>query len=221
MKKHLDKLHIYRFEFLLFALVMVLFNKAFFSNQHIYVNYVWPLNMVLLGLASVAMFNFYTGFIHYIKNTLFVLSIIIPFFSEQIFNSKTLTFLGLTTYILYYVLILIEVLKQITRKGEITLSIILGSLCGYLLLAVIAIFSFLLTEFFIPGSYNGIKYNNIPDLYNQISYFSLITIATVGYGDIAPSSESARLIAAFFGICGQFYMVTLVGIIISKFTSKN
>ena len=48
----------------------------------------------------------------------------------------------------------------------------------------------------------------------------MVTLATVGYGDITLATETARLTTMFFAISGQFYMVALVGIIISRFTSK-
>jgi hypothetical protein len=41
-------------------------------------------------------------------------------------------------------------------------------------------------------------------------YFSLTTIATVGYGDIAPLTLQARYAAVAEGIAGQFYLAILV-----------
>lgn len=71
----------------------------------------------------------------------------------------------------------------------------------------------------IPNSFKGIEGGAVPDAYNQISYFSLITLTTIGYGDITPANDSARLLAAFWGLIGQFYMVAVVGIIISRYTA--
>jgi hypothetical protein len=41
-------------------------------------------------------------------------------------------------------------------------------------------------------------------------YFSLTTIATVGYGDITPLSLQARYASVAEGIAGQFYLSILV-----------
>lgn len=214
-----QKIHLYRFEFLLLSLCLVLFNKIFFPDQDVYVRYVWPVNMILLGLASRVIFKEeHIRFLRWSKNTLFLGSVLIPLFAGFVFSSKIWSITGILVYISYYIIILTEVLRQITRRGEINLSVILGSLCGYLLLIIIATFSFLITEIFVPGSFSQTNPENIPVFYNQMSYFSMITIATVGYGDITPLTDSARLLASFFGIMGQFYMVTLVGILISKFT---
>ena len=45
----------------------------------------------------------------------------------------------------------------------------------------------------------------------QMRYFSYITLATVGYGDIVPRTSGARTMAILEAILGQFYLVALVG----------
>jgi voltage-gated potassium channel len=221
MKSIVHHLHRYRFEVLLITLLMVLFNKIFFVQEELYQHYVWPFNLVMLGVASLGIFKEHNRWLRAVKNVLLVAGLTIPFLVSVIFTSKTLTLLAIGVYMLYYSWIWVEVLRQITRKGEITVSLVFGSLSGYLLLMVVALFTFLLLAYLQPGAFGGLTGTSIPETYRQLSYFSMITIATVGYGDIVPVSDSARLLAAFFSICGQFYMVTLVGIIISKFSSKT
>ena len=41
-------------------------------------------------------------------------------------------------------------------------------------------------------------------------YFSLTTLATIGYGDITPVTLQARYAAVAEGIMGQFYLAILV-----------
>jgi len=60
----------------------------------------------------------------------------------------------------------------------------------------------------------GKSYDGLP------AYFSFITLTSIGFGDMYPITDMTRLVTAFFGMVGQFYMVAVVGIIISKFTSK-
>jgi hypothetical protein len=214
-----EKFDTYRFEGLLFALLMVIFNKIFFEAAF-YSSCVWEGNMVLLGIASLGIFREQKLFWRIVKNTLFLLVIIVPIFSTEIFSSYSLTLSALIAYVLFYVLIFTEVLRQITQKAEVTLSIILGSLCGFLLLVIISVFGFLLQNHFEPDSFNGIKGDSVSETYHQFAYFGIITLTTIGFGDITPATDNARLLTAFWGVVGQFYMVGIVGIIISKFTSK-
>jgi len=41
-------------------------------------------------------------------------------------------------------------------------------------------------------------------------YFSLVTIATLGYGDIVPKMPLSRFVAALEAVVGQFYIAILV-----------
>jgi hypothetical protein len=122
---------------------------------------------------------------------------------------------------MFYGLLFIEVFRQIIRSKDITESIVFGSLSGYLIIVLLATFSFISYFLLNPLGFNGIKGTSIPELYQEFTYFSVITIASIGYGDITPASTTARLLSSFWGIVGQFYMVALVGIIISKFSSKS
>lgn len=210
----------YRFEFLLAALLLVLFDRAFFTDETVYTSIVWPVNMILLGLSSRIIFREKIAWIRWLRSLLFLLSVIIPLAFGIIARYVILIELSFMVYVLYYSIIFSEVLRQIFQRSEATVSVILGSVSGFLLMIVIAQFSFLQLEFSHPGSFNGLEQGSIPSLYNQLSYFSMVTMATVGYGDIAPKSETARLVTMFFTIAGQFYMVALVGIIVSRFSAK-
>jgi hypothetical protein len=103
----------------------------------------------------------------------------------------------------------------------VTASVVVGALCGYLLLVVIGIFTFMILEYLQPGCFKGTTNDNITVFYQEITYYTMITMSTIGYGDIVPVWHVARMLSAFFGIVGQFYVVTFVAIIVSKFSSRN
>lgn len=214
-------IHVYRFELLLFGLMMVIFNKIFFFSAGFYTKYVWPLNMLLLGIVSVAMFKEWKKEIRWFKNLLFLMVVLVPLLASYIFSNRIFTIVALMAYMTFYSIIFIELMRQIIKKSEVTESVIIGSLSGFLLIIIVCSFSFLLIGYLVPHSFNSVKGETIPDRYHQIVYFSSITLSTIGYGDISPANDQTRLLAAFWGIIGQFYMVAVVGIIISKFTSKS
>ncbi|MFD2200953.1 potassium channel family protein [Shivajiella indica] len=144
----------------------------------------------------------------------------IPIAPKVFFSSDKWTIVSLLAYLLFYSFLFYSVMVQITQKKEVSESVIYGSLSGFLLLLVLATFSFLLLDLSIMDSFLHISGDSIPSKYQQFSYYSLITLTTIGYGDITPVSEQARLLAGFWGVVSQFYMVAIVGIIISKYTSK-
>jgi hypothetical protein len=51
-------------------------------------------------------------------------------------------------------------------------------------------------------------------------YFSLITLSTIGYGDIVPISGEARIVAALEGVTGVLYIATTVALLVSRFRNE-
>jgi hypothetical protein len=52
-------------------------------------------------------------------------------------------------------------------------------------------------------------------------YFSFITLSTVGYGDIIPVSEVARMLAMVEAMFGMFYMALLIARLVSLYSSNS
>ena len=52
-------------------------------------------------------------------------------------------------------------------------------------------------------------------------YFSFITLCTVGYGDIAPVSSAARMLAAMEAMTGTIYMAVLIARLVSMHSSPT
>jgi ion channel len=51
---------------------------------------------------------------------------------------------------------------------------------------------------------------------SQYVYFSYVTLATLGYGDLTPATAIGRLLAVFETIAGSLYLVTAVSLIVSR-----
>jgi len=219
-KKIHRKLDQYRYEFLLAALLLLIFDKIFFVDNAIYLKYVWSFNMLLIAIACYGIFIERSKKIKTIRDIFSTIAISIPFAFAFLATNTWFFYIIIYFYIIYYIFIFSEVMYQITQSREVRINVIIGSFCGYLLLSMIALFAYLAIEFDFPHSFHGISYNKYDLIYNEMSYFSFITLTSIGFGDIYPKTDMARLVTAFFGMVGQFYMVAVVGIIISKFTSK-
>lgn len=219
MKNITRQLNQYRFEILLIALLFLIFDKIFCPNNLVYLEFLWPINMLLIGIASYGIFNEKKGKILWIRNILTAISISMPFLF-LLFNTKPFFLYFLTLfYIVFYSFIFVEVMRQITYAREVKLNVVIGSFCGYLLLTMVALFCFLLIQLVIPNSFSDLS-ELVSENYQKLLYFSFITLTSIGFGDILPTNDSAQLLVAFFGMLGQFYMVAVVGIIISRFTSR-
>ncbi len=52
-------------------------------------------------------------------------------------------------------------------------------------------------------------------------YFSVVTLATVGYGDLAPTTDISRLFTAIYIIFGAAIAVASLGVIGSRYLEKR
>ena len=59
------------------------------------------------------------------------------------------------------------------------------------------------------------------DRQTELLYFSLITLTTVGYGDIVPLSGMARILTALEGVTGVLYIATTVALLVGRFKSES
>ncbi len=53
------------------------------------------------------------------------------------------------------------------------------------------------------------------EVQSQLSYFSLVTLTTLGYGDISPAHPVTRALASAQAVVGQLYLVVLVARLVS------
>ena len=66
-----------------------------------------------------------------------------------------------------------------------------------------------------PGSFQ--LGTNSVDRQSDLIYFSLVTLSTVGYGDIVPLTGEARMLAALEGVTGVLYIAITVAILVSGY----
>jgi hypothetical protein len=94
--------------------------------------------------------------------------------------------------------------------GRVTYHRVIGAVLLYLTVALIfaAMFTFLGT--FDPKAFVGLPVQDSPKLATQLIYFSLTTLTTTGYGDVAPLHPLARSLCNLEAVFGQLYPATLV-----------
>lgn len=221
MKGIMNFMHKRKYELLLAALIQHLFIGIFLSDLVFYTKVIWPINMLILGVASIGVFIEKGHWKNLIQKILFLLVLALPigltFWGD---NPYYFIFLNIC-YVVFFLFIFLEVLKYLIKPSYINADIISASACGYFLLIEISTF---LLQYFVyqnPQSFKGIDFTSPANTYIDLVYFSSITLTSIGFGDITPNAHHTKLITSFFGIVGQFYSVVLVGILISKFTSNN
>lgn len=112
----------------------------------------------------------------------------------------------------------VAVIRRLIRHRRVTVETMFGAVAAYLLIAVAFAYAFLYVEAsraapFFAGS------GDEPS--TSFMYFSLASITTVGYGDLAPVSAFGRLLATSEAVIGQVYLVTFVAMFVGLFIQQR
>jgi hypothetical protein len=111
----------------------------------------------------------------------------------------------------------VVVLWAVLREGPVTAHRIRGAIAAYLLLAVFFAYVYGLIEYVYPGSLRfpeGWQAGR-GELHQGYLYFSVVTITTLGYGDITPIHPWARSAVMLEAIIGPLYLAILVARLVS------
>jgi hypothetical protein len=105
----------------------------------------------------------------------------------------------------------VAVVRRLVTHRSVSTGTLAGAISAYLLIAIA--FSFLFS--FLDGVFDdGFFRGDEPIASDDFMYFSLVTITTVGYGDLAPSAPIGRLLATSEAVIGQVYLVTFVAMLV-------
>ncbi len=131
------------------------------------------------------------------------------------FAFDELFFLGLACRAIFLLLVALTILVDLFHGRKVGSDTLAGAVCVYLLIAFIFSYCFLLIEVFAPGSFSFTQGHSRVQLWVSkeffpFFYFSLVTMTTVGYGDMSPVTTVARTFASMEAIIGQLYLTILV-----------
>ena len=125
-----------------------------------------------------------------------------------------------TLYFLFYVIITFEIIKQVWRINEVSKDLIMGVISGYISLGLVGFFIFMAIEISHPGSFDSALLTDtltINEKAESLLYFSYITLMTIGYGEVIPVATAAQKASILLGLLGQFYLVIITAVTVSKY----
>ena len=113
------------------------------------------------------------------------------------------------------------ILTALFRMREVGTNAILGAIVAYVLVAVAFESLYLMVELIQPGSFTGLPYGgNQAELESALLYFSVVSITTMGYGDITPVSALSRSLASIEGMFGTLYLAVMIARLVGLHSSR-
>jgi len=116
------------------------------------------------------------------------------------------------------------ILRFVYRSRRLTVDGVFATVAVYLLVAIIFAQLYLLLIAANPQSFDLMvpAAERAPRLLQvDMIYYSLITQCSVGYGDVLPMSDTARMLAVIQAVVGQFYMAVVVAIFVGMYATQR
>lgn len=217
----IEKLYKFRFEFFFFSLLSILFGSIIFPFSFFdetFMPILFLLN-IFLGILLISKKKLLTRLII----VLFCVSLLI-FGFDALYNSDkyAISYARLGIYFIFYIIVTLEIIKQVWNAKHVNKNVIIGLMSGYLSLGLIAFFIFSGIELSAPDSFSGLNNaGSFSDKIDSLIYYGYITLLTVGYGDIIPITPIAQKASVLVGLIGQFYIVIITAVIVEKYIAHN
>jgi len=123
---------------------------------------------------------------------------------------------GILIWLLLTLTTIAAIVKRLVTYRMVSLQLVMGLLVIYMLLGLTFALGYQLSDVFSSPAL-------LPDDQGIAGavYFSFVTLATLGYGDIVPGNDLARALAIGEALIGQLYLVSVVSLAVSRLRPRK
>jgi len=135
-------------------------------------------------------------------------------------NNQLLAWITYANVLCLYLFILWLMLGQIFNARVITLNTIGLALCTYILIGTVWVLFYTPVAAMDPNAFTRPILDD-PDPIHTLTYFSYVTLATLGYGDISPVSNIARNLAILEAVTGTLFLAVLISRLVGGYSKSG
>ena len=120
----------------------------------------------------------------------------------------------------FFALSVVGLFSYLRKVRTVQQSHLYTAVSVYLLLGMLWFALYAAIDAAYPGSFQHSSSRAV-NRESEMLYFSLVTLTTIGYGDILPLADEARMLAALEGVAGVLYVAITVAILVSAFKRQE
>ena len=205
---------------LLFCLLLVIFFYPALSKQRLLMRDIIFTAVILSGTYSLE-------FAKKTRNILIIsgiVTIVLTWF-YYFFDKDILGLVSFLSFFSFNMFVTVFMIRHIARSKEVTLTIIINSINGYLLIGILGAVLLAIAEtmqkFLFHVNTEAINFaGDAAAGFHDYLYFSFVTVTTLGYGDVTPVSAFAKSLTIIIAISGQLYLTILIALLVGKYLSN-
>ena len=206
-----------RFFFLLIMILAMLVGVPFIGD---YSGFRIVVDLTITGIFIAAMYAISDNKNHVLLALFLIIPMFVDMWADYFMSADRPLIVSQVCAILFLGFAIFHILNFIRKQKHVTREVIYASVVVYLLMAILWSNIYQMLETFAPGSFEmpGGQIQNDRILF---LYFSLVTITTLGYGDMTPLTDRAAGLASVEALTGQIYLVVLVAWLVGMHVSKH
>ena len=141
-----------------------------------------------------------------------VITLVMVWLAMLVPEKAIIVYTGQTLAGVFFVLTTVQLALYLAKARSANMATVLASLCGYLMIAIVYASAYdIVGEFVLAPFSSGM----VDPATGDYVYFSIVTMTTLGYGDIAPIHPLTRSLATTEAVIGQFYVAVIVARLVS------
>jgi hypothetical protein len=136
-------------------------------------------------------------------------------------SSQLVLTVGVVAQIAAMTITLVYISREAIHDERVTKDTMMGIVAVYLLIGIGLAQVYELIELAYPGAFTNLVGATEAQVHAELVYYSLVTLTTLGYGDIAPVLPLARTLGVMEAILGQFFVAAVIGLLISRQSAQR
>jgi hypothetical protein len=126
---------------------------------------------------------------------------------------------GSIAWLIAVVFAVVATARHALRAESVDAEHVFAALDAYLLAGLIFGVGYVLLDQVWPASFGAVTESDLT-LMRGI-YFSFVTLATLGYGDVVPASDVTRGLVVLEAVIGQFYLAVVIARLVSLYSPRR
>ena len=122
---------------------------------------------------------------------------------------------------LFFLVTSVRLVQRLARAPRVNARVMAGACAGYLLLGISGGVIATATEVFVPGSFRLDAVVDHELLLDRLTYFSFVTIASLGPGDIVAGNAVGERFVMLLSVSSTLYVAMLVGLLLGRFIASQ
>ncbi len=122
---------------------------------------------------------------------------------------------------LFFLITSVRLVRLLARVPRVNAQGMAGAAAGYRLLGFTGGVLATATEVYRPGSFLMGHLAHQQLLLDRLTYYSFVTIAGLGYGDVVPGNAIGERFAILLSVSSTLYVALLVGLLMGRFIASQ